>query len=227
MLEKSNWVDEDSRVYKLSTKPNKPIYITTPIYYVNASPHIGHVYTTLLSDVVSRWYKVRGFETFFMTGTDEHGQKIAQSAAANNMTPKQFTDKVSDEFRSMFKKMNFEYDRFIRTTDEDHKASVLEMWKRLLDAGYIYLGYHEGWYCVSDEMFCTETQTEEVERDGKKIRISKDSGHPVEWVKEENYKFKLSAFESKLTHVFFYIYIWKRESRRNTDNNKKNKKKTK
>src|SRR3954471_14563709 len=122
-------------------------YITTPIYYVNARPHIGHAYTTLACDAVARYKRMRGVDTYFLTGTDEHGQKIERSAAAAGKSPKAFADEVAAEFRSLWDKMGISYDDFIRTTEERHMRGVAELWKRVKDAGYIYKASYTGQYC--------------------------------------------------------------------------------
>jgi methionyl-tRNA synthetase len=125
-------------------------YITTPIYYVNARPHIGHAYTTLVCDAVARRKRLLGYDTFFLTGTDEHGQKIERSATAAGTTPQKFADEVSGQFRSLFERMNIHFDDFIRTTDLRHKQGVQELWKRLEAKGYIYKGTYTFQYCVFD-----------------------------------------------------------------------------
>lgn len=180
----------------------KPFYITTPIYYVNAQPHIGHIYTTLIADTLARYHRVLGEDVYFMTGTDEHGQKIERAAQAKGVDPQVFCDGISKEFSDAFKAMEMDPDYFIRTSDASHKVQVQKMWMDLEKAGYIELGKHEGWYCVSDENFCTDLQVMEVEKDGKMIKVSRESGHPVEWIAEENFKFKLSAFGDRLTQFY-------------------------
>ncbi len=132
-------------------KPGK-FYITTPIYYVNARPHIGHTYTTVVCDAIARRQRMMGVDTFFLTGTDEHGQKIERSAAAANCSPKEFADKVSAEFRGLWDRMNITYDDFIRTTDPRHMRGVQAMFTRLQERGYIYKGSYSGQYCVFDEL---------------------------------------------------------------------------
>lgn len=187
------------RKFELSPVPDKPFYVTTPIYYVNADPHIGHMYTTLLADVFSRWARIRGFPTKFLTGTDEHGQKIMRSAEAQGVDPQEFCDRVSARFRVLFDDMNMSYDDYVRTTEERHILAAQEVWRRIEQAGFIFKGAYEGWYCVSDEAFVTDLQVEDtVDKDGHPIKVSKESGHPVEWVREENYMFKLSAFQDRL-----------------------------
>ncbi|OQS02725.1 methionyl-tRNA synthetase [Thraustotheca clavata] len=168
--------------------------VCTPIYYVNARPHLGHLHSTVMADALSRWFKLRGDKTLFTTGTDEHGLKVQQAAERAGKDTKEFCDDVAATFQAMCTRGNIDYDRFVRTTEPDHKVAVENFWKTLIEKDAIYLGEHEAWYCVSDETFLTEMQVESV--DGK--MISKESGHPVELVKEENYKFRLSAFQNVL-----------------------------
>lgn len=185
--------------YQLSARPNKTVMITTPIYYVNAAPHIGHVYTTIIADAMTRWFRLRKIDAFMMTGTDEHGQKVAQSAEAKGITPKQFCDIVSAQFRNMFDQMGCAYDYFIRTTDQNHEEAVRVMWKRLADAGLIYKGAHEGWYSITDECFYTDLQVrDDVDASGKPCKRSVETGAVCEWHREENYLFRLSAFQSEV-----------------------------
>jgi methionyl-tRNA synthetase len=164
-------------------------YITTPIYYVNARPHIGHAYTTLVCDAIARRKRMLGFDTYFLTGTDEHGQKIERSAVAAGKTPKQFADEVSGLFRALFEKMNISHDDFIRTTEPRHKRGAQELWKRIQDNGYIYKGTYTGQYCVFDELY--------VDSVGPGAPCP-ECGRPTETVSEENYYFKLSAFADKM-----------------------------
>ena len=170
-------------------KGSQKFYITTPIYYVNARPHIGHAYTTLVCDAIARRKRMLGFDTYFLTGTDEHGQKIERSALAAGKTPKQFADEVSDLFRSLFGKMNISNDDFIRTTEPRHKAGAQELWKRIQENGYIYKGTYSGQYCVFDELY--------VDSVGPGAPCP-ECGRPTETVSEENYYFKLSAFADQL-----------------------------
>ena len=164
-------------------------YITTPIYYVNDSPHIGHAYTTLACDVVARFMRLDGQKVHFLTGTDEHGQKVEKAAMDRGVDPQSFTDEVSQRFRHLAEVMNFSHDDFIRTTEERHKKSVQELWRRLIDAGEIYLGSYAGWYATRDEAFYTESELV----DGKA-----PTGAPVEWVEEPSYFFRLSAWQDRL-----------------------------
>jgi methionyl-tRNA synthetase len=168
-------------------------YITTPIYYVNARPHIGHAYTTIVCDAIARRQRMLGADTFFLTGTDEHGQKVERSAAEAGITPQQFTDRIAGEFRGLWDQMNISYDDFIRTTDERHKRGVQEMFRRIRDHGYIYKGSYSGQYCVFDELY--------VDAAGPGAPCP-ECGRPTETVSEENYFFKLSAFEDKLLKLY-------------------------
>ena len=164
-------------------------YLTTPIYYVNDKPHIGHAYTTLACDVLARFKRLDGFDVMFLTGTDEHGQKVQKSAEDNGIDPKAFTDEVSQNFRDLTAALNFTNDDFIRTTEPRHYAACQQLWQKLIDNGAIYLGSYAGWYAVRDEAFYAESEIV----DGKA-----PSGAPVEWVEEPSYFFRLSAFEEKL-----------------------------
>ena len=168
-------------------------YVTTPIYYVNDVPHIGHAYCTLACDVLARFMRLDGREVRFLTGTDEHGQKVEKAALAAGETPQAFTDKVSQNFRQMAGVMNFSNDDFIRTTEPRHYKSVQALWQRLVDAGEIYLGSYAGWYSVGDEAFHTESEL--TLRDGKRYA---PSGKEVEWVEEPSYFFKLSEWQDRL-----------------------------
>ena len=168
-------------------------YITTPIYYVNDRPHIGHAYTSLAADVLARWRRLQGREVFFLTGTDEHGQKVEKAAADSAMDPQAFTDQVSQHFRDLAVVMGFSNDAFIRTTEPRHKDACQALWRELESRGEIYLGHYEGWYAVRDEAFYGPDEL--VERDGVKYA---PSGAPAEWVREPSYFFKLSAWAERL-----------------------------
>jgi methionyl-tRNA synthetase len=171
----------------------KKFYITTPIYYVNAHPHIGHAYTTIACDTIARRHRMLGDDTWFLTGTDEHGQKIERAAQAAGKTPQQFTDEVSGEFRALWDRMGLSYDDYIRTTSARHKQGVQALWKRIADAGYIYKSHYTGQYCVSDELY--------VDAVGPGAPCP-ECGRPTETVKEENYFFKLSAFQEPLIKLY-------------------------
>jgi len=168
-------------------------YITTPIYYVNDRPHIGHAYTSLAADVLARWRRMQGRDVFFLTGTDEHGQKVEKAAAGAGMDPQTFTDQVSQHFRDLAVTMGFSNDAFIRTTEPRHKAACQALWTRLVERGAIYLGHYEGWYAVRDEAFYGADEL--TERDGARYA---PSGAPVEWVREPSYFFRLSDWAERL-----------------------------
>ena len=172
-------------------------YLTTPIYYVNDRPHIGHAYTSLATDVMARWRRLDGHEVFFLTGTDEHGQKVEKAAQDAGMDPQAFTDQVSRHFRDLAERMNFSNDDFIRTTEERHKRACAALWERLAANGEIYLGHYEGWYAVRDEAFYGPDEL--TERDG--VRYA-PSGAPVEWVREPSYFFRLSAWQDRLLRLY-------------------------
>lgn len=173
----------------------KPTYTTTPIFYVNASPHIGHLYSMLIADTVTRWNKLNPKnKAYMLTGTDEHGLKVQATAEKLGIEPKQLVDDVSMNFKKLAELSNVQYDRFIRTTDEDHVRLVKWFWELMMEKGYIYEGSHCGWYCVSDETFYPEAQTKQ---EGDK-RISIETGNEVVMQQEVNYFFKLSAFQQEL-----------------------------
>ncbi|MEE8393759.1 MAG: methionine--tRNA ligase, partial [Rhodospirillales bacterium] len=177
---------------------SKRYYVTTPIYYVNDAPHIGHAYTTLACDVLARFKRLDGYDVKLLTGTDEHGQKVEASAKAAGMEPKAFTDKVSENFRELADFMNFNHDDFIRTTEERHKKACRDLWRRLVDREQIYAGSYAGWYAVRDEAFYTESELSET-ADGKKVA---PSGAEVEWVEEPSYFFKLSEWGDRLLKFY-------------------------
>jgi methionyl-tRNA synthetase len=172
---------------------SRKFYITTPIYYVNARPHIGHAYTTIACDTIARRQRMLGADTFFLTGTDEHGQKIERAAQAAGKTPEQLTAEVSAAFRALWDRMGISYDDFIRTTSERHKRGVQALWRRIRDNGYIYKGTYTGQYCVFDELY--------VDAVGPGAPCP-ECGRPTETVHEENYFFKLSAFADKLLRLY-------------------------
>ncbi|MCP5381792.1 MAG: methionine--tRNA ligase [Kordiimonadaceae bacterium] len=180
----------------MSGKPS--FYITTPIYYVNDIPHIGHAYTTLACDVIARFKRLDGYNVMFLTGTDEHGQKVEKSAAAAGKSPLEFCDTVSQRFRELAEFMNYSNDDFIRTTEERHKRACQALWKKLEENGHIYLDKYAGWYSVRDEAFFAENEL----IDGKNGEKLAPTGAPIEWVEEESYFFRLSAFEEKLLDFY-------------------------
>lgn len=177
---------------------DKTFYITTPIYYVNDVPHLGHAYTTTACDVMARFKRLDGYDVKFLTGTDEHGLKVAQSAEKKGVSPQQFTDKVSQSFCNLTDSMNFSNDDFIRTTEERHKIAAQALWKKLEENGYIYLDKYAGWYAVRDEAYYAEDELHDGP-DGVKFA---PSGAECTWVEEESYFFKLSAFEDKLIDLY-------------------------
>jgi methionyl-tRNA synthetase len=179
--------------------PGKTYYVTTPIYYVNDSPHIGHAYTSLACDMLARYMRLDGYKVRFLTGTDEHGQKVEKSAKLAGKDPQTFTDEVSQRFRHLAKAMNFSNDDFIRTTEHRHIESCQELWRRLKERGQIYLGSYSGWYAVRDEAYYQEDELE-TRPDGKKI--AKASGAEVEWVEEPSYFFQLSAWQEPLLEFY-------------------------
>ncbi len=176
----------------------KRYYLTTPIYYVNDDPHIGHAYTTLACDVLARFKRLDGFDVKLLTGTDEHGQKVAKSAADAGVDPKTFTDRVSQNFRDLSGLMNFSHDDFIRTTEDRHQRACQDIWKRLVENDEIYLDSYAGWYAIRDEAFYTEDELV-TGPDGKKTA---PSGAEVEWVEEPSYFFRLSAWQDRLLEFY-------------------------
>lgn len=190
-------VQEINRDLRLSALLNKfdksPYFISTPIYYVNGNPHLGHAYTSVAADVLARFQRSNGREVMFVTGTDEHGQKVEQSALAIGQTPSQFVNEISTKFRNLVDNLGCSHDDFIRTTEERHTKTVNALWKRLEDNGQIYLGSYEGWYSIRDEAFYTNEEL----IDGKA-----PTGANVEWVKEESYFFRLSEYTNKLLDFY-------------------------
>ena len=173
-------------------EPSPTFYITTPIYYVNARPHIGHTYTTVVADAIARRQRTLGRDVWFLTGTDEHGQKIERSAEKANTEPKAFTDQVSAEFRDLWDRMGLSYNDYIRTTEDRHKRGVHKLWNVLKDRGFLYKGTYTGQYCVWDELYV----------EAGPGAPCPDCGRTTETVSEENYFFKLSAFENKLLELY-------------------------
>lgn len=176
----------------------KSYYITTPIYYVNDKPHLGHAYTTVACDVLARFKRLDGYNVKFLTGTDEHGLKIYQTAQKQGITPQELTDRVSVNFREMGNLMNISNDQFIRTTDAAHKKAAQAIWRKMQDNGDIYLDKYAGWYAVRDEAFYGEDEITEG-ADGEKLS---PFGSPCEWTEEESYFFKLSAWQDKLLEFY-------------------------
>ncbi len=176
----------------------KNFYITTPIYYPSGKPHMGHAYSSIVADIFARFKRLEGYNVLFLTGTDEHGQKIEKEAKKNNKDPKIFCDELSETFRSLTKTLHLTNDDFIRTTENRHHKSVIEIWNKLIESGDIYLDKYSGWYSVSDEAFYEKDEVED--NNGKKI--SKSSGSTVEWLEEESFFFKLSAWQDKLINYY-------------------------
>lgn len=182
-------------------------YLTTPIYYVNASPHIGHTYTTIVADTIARYRRMRGDNVVFLTGTDEHGQKVERSARAAGVTPQEYADRISAEYRNLWDQLDLRYDRFIRTTEWRHERAVHNLLCKARDRGFIYKGFYEGLYCVSDEFYVDEPTPE-----GKCPLC----GRALEKIREENYYFKLSAFTDRLLkHYEEHPEFIQPEARRN------------
>ena len=177
---------------------DKNFYITTPIYYPSAKPHMGHAYSSIIADFFARFKRIDGFNVNFLTGTDEHGLKIQRAAEQKGLDTLKFCDEISKTFRDLSKTLNLTNTDFIRTTEDRHKKSVQNLWKQLEKNKDIYLSKYSGWYSVSDEAFYTNDEIEEI--DGKKIAISSKS--PVEWMDEESYFFKLSKWEKPLLDYY-------------------------
>ena len=173
-------------------------YITTPIYYPSAKPHMGHAYSSIIADFFARFKRIQGFNVFYLTGTDEHGQKIERAAKDQNKDPLTFCDEISKTFKNLTTTLNLSNNDFIRTTEQRHKKSAINIWKILEEKEEIYLSKYSGWYSVSDEAFYTEDEIETVEN----VKISKQSRSTVEWVEEESYFFKLSKWQGPLLKFY-------------------------
>ena len=185
-----------SEVRRLSSQAQSGYMISTPIFYVNSSPHLGHLYSCLLADAHHRYTRLAGDKQslVFSTGTDEHGLKVQQAAARANLSPTEFVGGVSQQFRALFDKSHIEYTDFVRTSDEKHKQVVREIWQRMEDKGALYKSEYKGWYSVQEEAFVPETQVEE--RSGG--HFSTETGQPVDWAREDNWMFRLSEYEGRL-----------------------------
>ncbi len=177
----------------------EPYYITTAIAYPNGAPHIGHAYEAIATDAIARFMRLDGRDVFFLTGTDEHGQKIQQTAANEGLTPRQLLDRNVPRFEAMVKRLECSNDDFIHTTEDRHHRSSEEIWRRMEKNGDIYLGKYAGWYSVRDEAYYAEDETQLNEH---KQRVASKTGTPVEWVEEESYFFKLSAYQQKLLDLY-------------------------
>jgi methionyl-tRNA synthetase len=174
---------------------NAPFYVTTAIAYPNGAPHIGHAYEYIATDAIARFKRLDGFDVRFLTGTDEHGLKMAQAAAAEGIPTKDFARRNSDAFQRLQEQLNISFDRFIRTTDPDHYAASTAIWQRMADNGDIYLDSYSGWYSVRDERFFTEAETTLAD-DG--TRLATETGTPVTWTEEQTYFFRLSSYADRL-----------------------------
>jgi len=177
---------------------NKNFYITTPIYYPSAKPHMGHAYSSIAADFFARFKRIDGFNVHFLTGTDEHGLKIQRAAESKNIEPQIFCDEISQTFRNLSNTLNLSNTDFIRTTEDRHKKTVQYLWSQLEKNGDIYLSKYSGWYSVSDEAFYTEEEISEKED----IKIATTSGSPVEWIEEESYFFRLSKWQDNLLEYY-------------------------
>ena len=177
---------------------DKKYYITTPIYYPSANPHMGHAYTSIIADFFARFKRMDGYEVHFLTGTDEHGLKIQRAAEKNKIEPIKFCDKISLTFKNLSDSLNLSNTDFIRTTEERHKKTVQYIWSELVKNDNIYLSKYSGWYSVSDETFYTEDEI--IEKNG--IKMASSSGSTVEWIVEESYFFRLSKWQDKLLEYF-------------------------
>lgn len=178
--------------------PENSFYITTPIYYVNDKPHLGHLYTTVAADSKARFHRLRGDRVFFLTGTDEHGQKLEQAAKEFDMDVLTLCNENSLKFKDLWQKFNIQFDDYIRTTEKRHISGVQEIWRRVQSSGDIYLGTYSGWYAVRDEAFYNDSELQE-NADGKKVA---PSGAEVEWIEEPSYFFRLSEFQERLLEFY-------------------------
>lgn len=192
----------------------QPYYVTTPIYYVNDEPHLGHMYTTIAADVLARHHRLSGDDVFFLTGVDEHGQKVQQAAEKRDIEPIELANQVVKRYASLWPELSISHDHFIRTSSERHQAGVKAMWKLLLDNGSIYKGFYEDWYCVPCETYWTETQLKDAETFADKH--CPDCKREVEKIQEESYFFKLSEYQDRLIeHINNHPDFIAPESRKN------------
>ena len=176
----------------------KNYYITTPIYYPSAKPHMGHAYSSIAADVIARFKQIEGYNVFYLTGTDEHGMKIQKAAEKNNKDPQEFCNEISKAFVDLTKILNISNSDFIRTTEERHKSTVVKLWNILDKNEQIYLSKYAGWYSISDEAYYSEEEIDDI--DGQKF--SKSSGSKVEWMEEESFFFKLSEWQKPLLKFY-------------------------
>ena len=177
---------------------DKNYYITTPIYYPSAKPHMGHAYSSIAADFFARFKRIDGFDVHFLTGTDEHGLKIQRAAEKKNVDPQVFCDEISQTFRDLSKTLNLSNTDFIRTTEVRHKKTVQHLWSELEKNDDIYLSKYSGWYSVSDEAFYSDEEITEKEN----VKIATASGSPVEWIEEESYFFRLSKWQEELLNYY-------------------------
>lgn len=184
----------DGKIHKVENTSSRHFYITTPLYYVNDKPHLGHAYATIAADIIARFKRLKGFDVFFLTGTDEHGEKIEKAAAEANKDPRRFSDEIVKAYTNVWKVLNISYTDFIRTTEKRHEDGVVEIIKRIHDNGDIYKGEYEGWYCVPDETFWTNLQL----KNGK----CPECGRDVKRLKEETYFFRLSKYQKRLLDFY-------------------------
>ena len=186
-----------------TSKPS--FYITTPIYYVNAAPHLGTAYCTMLCDVQARYRRAAGYDVKFLTGMDEHGEKVAEAAAAHGFdTPQAWCDSQAPLFKNLWRELEISNDDFIRTTEPRQHHAVQYLWERMKESGYLYKGSYDGWYCVPEETYFTENQVKksDEERETPGQHLCPDCGRPLERVQEESYFFKLSAFQDRLLKLY-------------------------
>ncbi|KAK0636350.1 putative METHIONYL-TRNA SYNTHETASE, mitochondrial [Bombardia bombarda] len=208
LISKRQFASSSPRLQALSSTPEpspvKPYYVTTPIFYVNAAPHVGHMYSMVLADVLKRWQTLAGNKAILCTGTDEHGIKVQQAADLNGLTPKAICDENAEKFKDLAKISGIDYDRFIRTTDPDHVEAVKHFWRMLERQDLIYESTHSGWYCVSDECFYPEGLLERRQDPftGEVFMASVESGNKVEWTEEKNYHFRMTALRQKLLDFY-------------------------
>lgn len=186
----------------MADKPS--FFITTPIYYVNADPHLGTAYSTILADVQARYRRAAGYNVKFLTGMDEHGEKVAEAAEKHGMTPQEWTDSQAPHFKDLWNELEISNDDFIRTTEKRQHDAVQYLWERMKESGYLYKGSYDGWYCVPDETYFTETQVEKGDEEygSQGQHLCPDCHRPLERVQEESYFFKLSAFQDKLLKLY-------------------------
>ncbi|CAK1368068.1 putative methionine--tRNA ligase, mitochondrial [Cercospora beticola] len=198
------WIRNLATSSSIGKQDEKPYYVTTPIFYVNAAPHVGHMYTMILADVLKRWQVLKGRKAILLTGTDEHGMKLQRAAQKAGMEPQEFVDKGAEVFKTLAGQVGISNDIFIRTTDKEHKEGVEYAWQMLEERGHVYESRHEGWYSVSDETFYPASQVHLIvePETGRKIMASIETGKEVEWTSEANYHFRLGDFREKLLRFY-------------------------